>query len=123
MGSVRSLGPVFGKIREIKVGQDHPGEKLTGGVRREDDPSIRIVEILQALDRAGFGDAGVAPLAIVDDAPDLVQNLEYRLKKEGFLVVTALNGTSALMEAPRSPRLPGGIGYFPALGTAAKPQD
>ena len=41
-------------------------------------------------------------ILVVDDEPDLVQNLEYRLKKEGFTVETALNGRTALAQAERS---------------------
>jgi two-component system phosphate regulon response regulator PhoB len=43
-------------------------------------------------------------ILVVDDEPELVQNLHYRLKKEGFIVDTALNGAAALMQADRSPR-------------------
>ena len=43
-------------------------------------------------------------ILVVDDEPDLVQNLEYRLKKEGFSVQTALNGRMALTQANKSPQ-------------------
>lgn len=43
-------------------------------------------------------------ILVVDDEPDLVQNLEYRLKKEGFVVQTALNGRMALTQANKSPQ-------------------
>jgi two-component system alkaline phosphatase synthesis response regulator PhoP len=36
---------------------------------------------------------------VVDDEPDIVQLLEYNLKKEGFTVLTASNGKEALTRA------------------------
>jgi two-component system alkaline phosphatase synthesis response regulator PhoP len=36
---------------------------------------------------------------IVDDEPDILELLEYNLKKEGFTVLTATNGKEALVQA------------------------
>ena len=42
-------------------------------------------------------------ILVVDDEPELVQNLEYRLRQQGFRVSSALNGRTALMQIGRSP--------------------
>ena len=44
-----------------------------------------------------------ALILIVEDEPDLVETLEYNLKKEGYLTRSAPDGESALIEAFRAP--------------------
>ena len=41
----------------------------------------------------------MANILIVDDAPDIIQVLAFVLKKQGHLVVSAVNGTDALARA------------------------
>ncbi|HYK77814.1 MAG TPA: response regulator transcription factor [Daejeonella sp.] len=40
-------------------------------------------------------------ILIVDDEPDILELIEYNLKKEGYQVYTATNGQEAIMEAKR----------------------
>ena len=42
-------------------------------------------------------------ILIVDDEPDIVDLLRYNLRKEGYTVLTARNGTEALAKAKHSP--------------------
>lgn len=41
-------------------------------------------------------------ILIVDDEPDILELIEYNLKKEGYQVFTATNGQDAISEAKRS---------------------
>ena len=41
-------------------------------------------------------------ILIVDDEPDILELIEYNLKKEGYQVFTARNGQEAVTEAKRS---------------------
>jgi two-component system phosphate regulon response regulator PhoB len=43
-------------------------------------------------------------ILIVDDEPDLVRTLDYRLRKEGFATAVAQNGRDALKRAAKAPR-------------------
>lgn len=43
-------------------------------------------------------------ILIVDDEPDLVRTLDYRLRKEGFATAVAQNGRDALRRAAKAPR-------------------
>ena len=48
-------------------------------------------------------------ILIVDDEPDILELIEYNLKKEGYQVYTAKNGEEAIAEAKKgSPRA-----YYP----------
>ena len=44
----------------------------------------------------------MAKILIVDDEPDILELIEYNLKKEGYLVYTATNGQEAVSEAKRT---------------------
>ena len=45
-------------------------------------------------------------ILIVDDEPDILELIEYNLKKEGYQVYTARNGQEAVSEAKKhSPTL------------------
>jgi len=44
-------------------------------------------------------------ILIVDDEPDILEMLKYNLQKEGYTVLTAKNGTTALEEIKRNPKL------------------
>ncbi len=44
-------------------------------------------------------------ILIVDDEADILEMLKYNLQKEGYAVLTAKNGTTALEEVKRSPNL------------------
>src|SRR5690606_40533587 len=40
-------------------------------------------------------------ILIVDDEPDILELIEYNLKKEGYHVITATNGQQAVSEAKK----------------------
>jgi len=44
-------------------------------------------------------------ILIVDDEPDILEMLKYNLQKEGYTVLTAKNGITALEEIKRNPNL------------------
>ncbi len=44
-------------------------------------------------------------ILIVDDEADILEMLKYNLQKEGYAVLTAKNGTTALEEVKRNPNL------------------
>jgi two-component system alkaline phosphatase synthesis response regulator PhoP len=61
------------------------------------DPVLPLPEITNGMK----GDASAKKILIVDDEPDILEFLQYNLKKEGYLVVTAADGLQAILAAER----------------------
>ena len=53
-------------------------------------------------------------ILIVDDEPDILELIEYNLKKEGYQVYTARNGQEAVSEAKKVLARPDRTGYYDA---------
>ncbi len=69
-------------------------------LRRESSPPFRFRAVATPTSqKSASAKAGAYKILVVDDDPDIVELLEFNLKKEGYLTASAADGRQALAVA------------------------